>query len=113
MEFCEVCENMLYLTSKEEDGLMYQCKKCGNEKPANSSIVSTISFAKREQYTSIINKYTKLDPTLPRIQLKCPNEKCENHTKETDIVQIRYDNVELKYAYICPDCDTVWKSDKN
>jgi len=112
MEFCEICENMYYLTTKEED-LVYQCKKCGNEKPASSSIVSSISFAKREQYTSIINKYTKLDPTLPRVKITCPNDSCENHKKESDIVQVRYDNVELKYAYVCPECDTVWKTDKN
>ena len=111
MEFCEICENMYYLTTKEED-LVYQCKKCGNEKPASSSVVSSISFSKREQYTSIINKYTKLDPTLPRINtILCPNVDCETNTKnkEREIIYIRYDDTNMKYVYLCSSCDTVWK----
>jgi DNA-directed RNA polymerase subunit M/transcription elongation factor TFIIS len=118
MEFCEVCENMFYLTTTTSDGrttLLHTCKKCGNEKKIENHIVSSVSFVKREQYTSVINKYTKLDPTLPRIySLKCPNEACVNHTKVSpEIIYIRYDNLDLKYAYLCPICDATWKTDKN
>ena len=118
MEFCEVCDNMLYLSSREDDqDLIHLCKKCGYQRERHeeeSTIVSSMSFSKQEQYTSVINKYTKLDPTLPRIQhIPCPNTTCDNHKTPRDIIYVRYDNVELKYAYLCPLCDTVWKTDKN
>lgn len=118
MNFCDVCDNMFYLTNRQEDDkmkLLYTCKKCGNEKNIEKDIVSSTSFVKREQYNSVINKYTKLDPTLPRIySLKCPNENCTNHTEPSpEIIYVRYDNVELKYAYLCPLCDAIWKTDKN
>jgi DNA-directed RNA polymerase subunit M/transcription elongation factor TFIIS len=111
MEFCQVCENMLFLTNVEEK-LMFQCKKCGFEKDATSNVVCSLSFQKKEQHTSVIHKYTKLDPTLPRMKLKCPLETCKNH-QEGDIIQVRYNETELSYAYLCPECDTIWKMDKN
>jgi len=115
MEFCKVCDNMLYLSNREDE-LIYLCKKCGNESDRDdgNTLISSMTLSKQKQYTSVINKYTKLDPTLPRIQnVPCPNEKCENHTLGRDIIYVRYDNVDLKYAYLCPMCDTVWKTDKN
>jgi aspartate carbamoyltransferase regulatory subunit len=60
-----------------------------------------------------VNQYTKLDPTLPRINfLPCPNAACENHEEnETrEIIYVRYDNQQMKYIYICAKCDTVWES---
>jgi DNA-directed RNA polymerase subunit M/transcription elongation factor TFIIS len=108
MEFCEVCENMLYLTHVEEK-LMLQCKKCGHEKDATSNVVCSMSFLKEEQ-PNVIHKYTKYDPTLPRLSLKCPNEDCTFHKKENDMIQVRYNLNDLKYAYLCPTCDTVWKN---
>jgi DNA-directed RNA polymerase subunit M/transcription elongation factor TFIIS len=116
MEFCEVCDNMLYLSNvDDETALVHLCKKCGFQRKRHegSTLVSSLSFSKQAQYTSVINKYTKLDPTLPRIQMPCPNISCENHTLARDVIYIRYDNVDLKYAYLCPICDTVWKTDKN
>jgi hypothetical protein len=26
---------------------------------------------------------------------------------------VRYNEAELSYAYLCPECDTIWKMDKN
>ena len=116
MEFCEVCDNMLYLSKREDEmDLVHVCKKCGFERKRSegSILVSSLSFSKQAQYTSVINKYTKLDPTLPRIQgVPCPNTDCTNKAGR-DIIYLRYDNVDLKYAYICPICDTIWKTDKN
>ena len=111
MEFCDACENMLFLTNQNET-IVLQCKKCGFEKNANSNVVCSINFKKKE-HTSIIHKYTKLDPTLPRLKMKCPLETCENHTMENDIIQVRYNENDLSYAYVCPKCDTIWKMDKN
>jgi aspartate carbamoyltransferase regulatory subunit len=69
-----------------------------------------------QKFNHIINPYTKLDPTVPRIKnIKCPNGSCstnENSSqKETDIIYMRYDDLNMKYLYLCVDCDTVWKTD--
>ena len=74
-------------------------------------------FKKSEQkFNHIINKYTKLDPTLPRINnVRCPNASCQTNaigeTKPAEIIYIRYDDANLKYIYICSTCDTTWKTD--
>ena len=64
----------------------------------------------------IINKYTKLDPTLPRINtILCPNPNCTTNTDDTprEIIYIRYDDTNMKYVYLCSTCDTVWKPEDN
>ena len=57
----------------------------------------------------------KLDPTLPRIsKVLCPNSKCETNTKneKREIIYIRYDDINMKYIYMCSTCDCVWKTDE-
>ena len=119
MHFCSNCENMYYIRINEDDPnkLVYYCRHCGNEN-ANLSIenvvVSKLQIKKSEQsFNHIINKYTKLDPTLPRINtLLCPNADCETNTKnkEREIIYIRYDDTNMKYVYLCSCCETVWKA---
>ena len=118
MHFCVNCENMYYIRVNEDNPnkLVYYCRNCGNEN-TNLSIenvtVSKIQIKKSEQsFNHIINKYTKLDPTLPRINtILCPNTECETNTKnrEREIIYIRYDDTNMKYIYLCSCCDTVWK----
>lgn len=118
MHFCNVCSNMYYIRINADDPnkLVYYCRKCGNEDTTLASenvCVSKTLIKKSEQsFNHIINKYTKLDPTLPRINnILCPNPDCLTNTdgKEKEIIYIRYDDVNMKYAYLCADCDTVWK----
>ena len=60
MEFCEVCENLLY-TKVSDGNIVKFCKKCGNTlEPKSSTVVFSTSFQKREQ-SVVINKFTKLD----------------------------------------------------
>jgi len=70
----------------------------------------------QQKFNHIVNKYTKLDPTLPRIyNIRCPNSSCSTNktgeTKPAEIIYMRYDDSELKYIYICSTCDTTWKTD--
>lgn len=118
MKFCNVCNNMYYtrIASNNVNKLVYYCRKCGNEDTfldAESLCVSKIIVKKSEQsFNHIINKYTKLDPTLPRINnILCPNADCGTNKdgKEREIIYIRYDDVNMKYVYLCCECDTVWK----
>jgi DNA-directed RNA polymerase subunit M/transcription elongation factor TFIIS len=114
MKFCPTCDNLFYLTIEDET-VQYTCKKCGTIEDIDEDCTISTIFCnqQRQNVQNSVNKYTKLDPTLPRINfLKCPNATCENHEDREDreIVYVRYDNVQLKYIYICPKCDTVWES---
>lgn len=122
MKFCNTCDNMFYLSIDPADSnkLMFYCRKCGTHDNGGvndkSSIISSVQLSSTETNMSrIINKYTKLDPTLPRIdRIPCPNMECSTNTKETprEIIYIRYDDINIKYMYLCSTCDYVWKANE-
>ena len=121
MHFCSICQNMYYIRIDAENvnKLVYYCRHCGNEDSTlnmENVSVSKLQLSNHEQsFSHLINKYTKLDPTLPRVnKILCPNADCETNTKDTprDIIYIRYDDVNIKYIYLCSTCDTVWKTDQ-
>ncbi len=121
MNFCTKCNNMLYIQLQKEgsDDLLYYCRNCEHKEPINSEnlCVSQTNF-KRDNinYENSINKYTKLDPSLPRSnKIKCPNENCICNTDESverEVIYIRYDDINVKYVYLCSHCDVVWKTDE-
>jgi DNA-directed RNA polymerase subunit M/transcription elongation factor TFIIS len=120
MHFCKNCNNMYYIKIAEASPnvLMYYCRKCGDE---NDTItVENVSLSKinvkmgDQHFSNVINKYTKLDPTLPRIShLACPNDECSTNSAENptlrEIIYIRYDDANIKYVYLCSTCDIAWK----
>lgn len=146
MEFCEICNNMLYirLSKGVEVGqsaeLIYYCRDSSHSNdesaiPAEKKAVVVLEtqVAKKEiDFSYIVNEYTTMDPTLPRLKgMKCPNSRCasrciddvsspmdQDGTQQTslarpidtEVVFLRYDDDALKYLYICPCCSEVWKS---
>lgn len=125
MHFCSKCDNMYYIRISEEDGnkLIYYCRNCGNEDEflnKENICVSKIELKRSEQkYSHIINKYTKFDPTLPRTNsIKCPNQTCLSNSTEVDkkvdreVIYIRYDDINIKYVYLCSTCDTLWRTNE-
>ena len=146
MKFCTECNNMYYIKINGEDAntLVYYCRFCGHEdnEPAESGVVVLRTEYKKteQQFSHMVNRYIKHDPTLPRISnVKCPNESCtSNHGDKTsgdkqsekasgdkasgdnahsdkgpNVIYLRYDDNNMKYLYICEDCDTTWKTDDN
>lgn len=135
MKFCVKCDNMYYIKLNEDDenSLINYCRKCGYEEQgfvANLDNVCVSKSNKMEEssYNHIVNRYTKLDPTLPRLyDIKCPNSTCISNTsgeekkegedddvKTTpEIIYLRYDDTNMRFVYICSLCDTVWKSATN
>lgn len=142
MHFCVTCDNMYYIRLSEEDpnSIVYYCRNCGHENKnisLNSVTISKTSFKnKRQKYNSILNKYTKLDPTLPRINtIKCPNQSCKsNHgggeegaavgavvgavvaaasENKREIIYLRYDDINMNFVYMCATCDTVWNTEQS
>jgi hypothetical protein len=147
---------MYYIKINGEDAntLVYYCRFCGHEdnEPAESGVVVLRTEYKKteQQFSHMVNRYIKHDPTLPRISnVKCPNESCtsnaatSNHGSgdkghsdkasgdkghsdkasgdkahqgdktESSVIYLRYDDNNMKYLYICEDCDTTWKTDDN
>lgn len=127
MKFCTICDNMYYIgiDAKDSNKLTYYCRNCGNidetATTENICVLKTQIRKGEQKFNHIINEYTKLDPTLPRIyNIACPNPACKtNHVSEetdkkkepTEVIYIRYDEDNMKYLYMCVSCDTVWKTD--
>ena len=127
MEFCQQCDNMLYLrTNLEADGqsegggrggvLQFYCKHCGFERLKTSSDDSCIYEMdyRKSNYAihSVLNEYTYADPTLPRVDnVDCPNADCESLSNPDvkEICYIKYDQTQMKYVYLCVCCRTAWK----
>ena len=133
MKFCAICDNMYYIRidaadnendvedvnpEDESNNLVYYCRCCGNKE---TEIMDTICISdsrkkSKNKVTININEYTKLDPTLPRINnIPCPNSECVTNTTDTekDVIYIRYDDTNLKFIYLCTHCDTTWKLNNN
>ena len=108
----------MYYIMVEEDNLIYYCRKCGNQDKMitkENICVSKLSIKKEEQkYNHLINKYTKLDPTLPRVtNISCPNDECvtKKNPELNEVITMRYDDDNMKYVYLCVNCDNIWKYD--
>jgi hypothetical protein len=109
---------MYYLQINEDkpNQLIYYCRKCGYEDTEiTENTVLTVSKIenKNNKDFSFINKYTKYDPALPKINtILCPNKDCESNQSpektKRDIIYYRYDDIDLKYVYICTICDCMW-----
>lgn len=122
MKFCSVCQNMFYIeiTNNDGDKLNYYCRNCGEREVLEDETVciSSSSTSEKDILDTFINQYTRLDPTLPRVtNILCPNNDCiTNNTGNKitkEVLYIRYDNKNMKYAYMCVHCETVWKSIDN
>ena len=115
MKFCEICNNMYYIGIDPDDTykLTYYCRNCKHVDDTITEegvcVMKTQLKKGDHEFNHTFNEYTKLDPTLPRLyNTKCPNSECKT---EHGVIYIRYDNDNLKYLYICADCDVKWKTD--
>jgi DNA-directed RNA polymerase subunit M/transcription elongation factor TFIIS len=139
MHFCSVCSNMYYISITPENELQYYCRNCGNidDTIASENIcVSKVNMKKTanttQSFANVVNKYTKLDPTLPRIKtIRCPNDECSSNKgrgaaadgasavdpsakkEENEVIYYRYDDTNLKYIYLCTKCDKVWNTEQH
>ncbi len=131
MHFCSICNNMYYISITPENELQYYCRHCGNidNTIASGNIcVSKVNVKHSttpQSFSQVVNKYTKLDPTLPRIHtMRCPNDECssnqsvssggvaESKKPKSEIIYVRYDDTNLKFVYLCAKCDKVWNTEQ-
>ena len=124
MKFCVECDNMYYISidSQNPNALNYYCRHCGHVDEILTGeglcVLKTQLKQGEQKFNHIINKYTKQDPTLPRIyNVRCPNASCITNSSDAkspaEVIYMRYDDDALKYLYICVTCDNVWKTDDN
>lgn len=152
---------MYYIRLTDTNGIVYYCRNCGHENETitiDNVVVSQTSMKTgNTQYAHVVNKYTKMDPTLPRIStILCPNTECpcnrnHNPTQYADraaivgtsaaeeeeaisgaasgngggpaslalvddavpreVIYLRYDDINMKYIYLCAVCNTIWKTE--
>jgi DNA-directed RNA polymerase subunit M/transcription elongation factor TFIIS len=109
------------INEKDQNKLSYYCRNCGHvdETLASENICVLNSELKKgeQKYNHIINEYTKQDPTIPRLyNMECPNASCKSNASSSsskrnpEILYIRYDDDNMKYLYMCSDCDFIWKT---
>lgn len=118
MKFCSICNNMYYIQIDKSNNntLTYYCRNCGNVDSNLENNVCIINTKTNNSisFDNIVNEYTKLDPSLPRVNnILCPNNDCTtniNPETEKEIIYLRYDHDNMKYLYICSHCDLVWKA---
>jgi len=129
MHFCKKCDNMYYLKIMEDDEsqLIYYCRNCGAEDNKlmdsldDMCVSKTYVTKQNADLSTLINQYTKLDPTLPRINtIDCPNKSCPSNLseenldkKKNEIIYIRYDDSNIKFTYLCVNCDNIWRNTKS
>jgi len=146
---------MYYIRLTDANGIVYYCRNCGHEDDTitiDTAVVSHTSLKTgNQQYAHVVNKFTKFDPTLPRIStILCPNTECpcnRNHnptqyadraaivgtTEEEaisgaaatvgvgatgaddavprEVIYLRYDDINMKYIYLCAVCNTIWNTE--
>lgn len=117
-QFCSQCDNMLYHTVTDNT-LSWFCRVCNSIQPGAEKVVCVMHtqiIGKQANIDALVNKYTKHDPNLPHLAIKCPNRDCPtNHRKGdaqdpvTDAVIVRDNPERMSYIYICTVCDHVWK----
>lgn len=111
MEFCTVCDNLLYLRTDEDNKLIRYCKNCNFEKQEaqHGLRISKTQYSEDEMlYKYHQNPYLRYDPTLPRVNnIVCPNPSCQ----KSQVLYIKYHPEKMLYLYCCDFCGHFWKAD--
>jgi len=117
MEFCSICQNMLYMKTEEGGSLVRYCKHCGNniKTEANAGqalkVSSTMYSEDKLLFVQHQNPYLRFDPTLPRIRdpaVQCPSKTCTGPRDAPQVVYVKYHPVHMNYLYCCDYCGETW-----
>ena len=113
VSFCKDCDNLLYLYKDDDTEELYNCcKGCGSKEKLEEKAMQIYTNDKGsvDKLESINNNvYISHDVTLPTITnnptIKCRNVNCEH---KDEIKYIKYDDINMKYIYICNNCGSKW-----
>ena len=119
MEFCKVCNNLLYLQMDEDRRLMKHCKCCQTsfEEERKGLRISKAVYSEDDMlFMYHQNPYLRFDPTLPRINnVACPKKDCIGRleNRPNQVIYVKYNPVKMSYFYTCEHCGDIWKSEKS
>lgn len=122
MKFCNVCNQMTYVSVREDDEakpiMSYYCKNCGFTEDRKASegsecIIENNYSDDIVSYKQYMNPYIKFDLTLPRVKnIACVNKECTKpKDKDNEVIYIKYDSTNMKFLYHCCYCDSFWRTD--
>ena len=115
ISFCPDCDNLLYVYTSSDKSLYYGCKYCKYNSKKEGEIIETNCVYNTKQDISGLdliknNSYLNYDITIPSINshknFKCPNTLCQD--KKHKIKYINFDNKNMKFLYICENCNSQW-----
>ena len=118
MEFCNNCDNMLYVRDNEcVEDVEYFCKYCNFTKSLSnkSKMLSSTTYNNNDiNFDSMLNINIEYDKSIPHVNhILCINEKTNECSKpknlENDVMYIKYDHKNMNYIYYCTYCKTFWK----
>uniref|UniRef100_A0A6C0D9Q5 DNA-directed RNA polymerase M/15kDa subunit domain-containing protein n=1 Tax=viral metagenome TaxID=1070528 RepID=A0A6C0D9Q5_9ZZZZ len=109
---CPLCRNYLIAQISDEK-LNRVCKTCGYSVEDKGGLImeTYVKQKSSDSYKILLNEFTRQDPTLPYLKdLKCPNGQCSSNkeTAEKKVYLIKYDVENLKFVYICNNCEQTW-----
>ena len=144
MQFCPTCDNKLYMRIQKpsddekidsqsehnpkitSEPLVLHCKNCtfftelknDDELPFTFDPCMYRSNYSKDHplyYSTVVNKYTVNDPTLPRTSdMPCPNKDCVSKNADgsviPEVIYIRYNDEDMKYLYLCKHCKWCWRT---
>jgi DNA-directed RNA polymerase subunit M/transcription elongation factor TFIIS len=113
MNFCDVCENILYDKLDDTGKLVHHCNYCSMtyDNYVHARVVSETHYRDdRAKYHHLLTPLIHEDPTLPRVSsVPCPNKHCKRPADALHrVVYIKYDPRNMKYIYSCSYCHTFW-----
>ena len=109
MDFCSGCNNFYFTTHESEPPSVIKfCKRCGHSISLDKHTIGNSCIFKTDHKPdkSKINLGKNLfnDPTIAfEENMNCPE--CDNNK----IKSYMYDSTNMKYIYICGNCDAKWK----
>ena len=112
MDFCEICDNKLYII--EEEGNIYLiCYKCGKKKKNTKRVLFRKTYKTNTiNMKTVNNNFFGKDNTLPRTNLKkCPNLECPTKKKTITNEAVFFpDQLTYELNYVCTRCFSTWKT---
>jgi len=129
MEFCNICDNLLYLKADADSSLVKYCKHCTFSKTETIGNIGAVKISESLYseddllYLQFQNKYLRYDPTLPRVcdaALACPNGDCSGRSDaekagiefKNQVLYVKYHPVHMKYLYCCDYCGYTWRQEE-
>lgn len=113
VNFCKICESMLYPYESNKK-LFMKCKNCGYQEDNKNLVIFSKVYTDNSLTSGnadINNRFIIYDHTIPRTKKKkCPNKECPTRSDKSKQEAVFY-SIEktMELVYVCRTCCTEWK----